>query len=207
MYLSFHYTLILIHSSEMTSNVMRPGLTGFDKEAIKSYTYHGFLLYILYMYLKYFEADTPIYQADLVLGFFCSIFAWFLFSYMLGLYQIRRGLTKMDLEPTTRAWHGGPWLTPIQRAVRETGSMGMGFATAWRDVETTYILMWLGGLCLAGVGFWFVEVSKESELIKLRARLEEQAKKEGVNLDISKESEKQMAGNAKEGKEKKTRKD
>ncbi|KAJ3178276.1 hypothetical protein HDU85_005273 [Gaertneriomyces sp. JEL0708] len=207
MHLSFQLQYDTNSYCEMISNLMRPGLTGFDKEAIKSYTYHGFLLYILYMYLKYFEADTPIYQAELVLGFFCSIFAWFLFSYTLGLYQIRRGMTKMDLEPTTRAWHGGPWLTPIQRAIRETGSMGMGFATAWRDVETPYILMWLGALCVAAVGFWFVEVSKESELIKFRARLEEQAKKDGVNLDISKESEKQKAGDAKEGKKKKTRKD
>ncbi|KAI9093728.1 hypothetical protein DFS34DRAFT_630108 [Phlyctochytrium arcticum] len=160
----------------MAGNVMRPGVHGYDEDALKSYTWHGMLVYALWMYLRFFGGETA--QNALLVGFGTVVFTWIALSYGLGLYQIHRGNTKMDEERTTRAWNQGPHLTPNLRGLREGLSHFLGFATAFGATEPKYMAMFVVGMIGVTFAFCKVEEMKEIERAELRQKAAEQAAKD-----------------------------
>lgn len=147
-------------------NLMRPGKTGLDQDSLVSYAFHGFLAWVLFMYLRYFDPNSGS-DIQLVVAFFCTVFVWTFVSYALGLYQLRKGFSKKDLEPTTRAWTDGPHLSPVQRAIREGLSHLAGFACAWGDATPLFVASFLAIFLIVTYGFYLVELEKEKEMMQI----------------------------------------
>ncbi|TPX70243.1 hypothetical protein SpCBS45565_g01873 [Spizellomyces sp. 'palustris'] len=158
-------------------NVMRPGKTGFDQDAIVSYAFHGIMFWALFMYLGYIEQSVES-QTQLVTGFLTTIFVWFLLSYAFGLWQLRKGQTKLDPEPTTRAWTGGPHLSAGQRGLREGLSHLIGFTTAWGNADVKLIAGFLVAFVAVSFGFWKIEQEKDREMEEIIKRAQEQPAEE-----------------------------
>ncbi|KAI8822116.1 uncharacterized protein EV422DRAFT_566551 [Fimicolochytrium jonesii] len=162
----------------LASNLMRPGKHGLSRECMQNYAIHGAPGYVMYMYLKFVigQETIPHYLS----GFFTTVFMWVVFSYGFGLYNMWRGMTGKDIEPTTRAWEMGPHLTPPQRATREVLSIFAGCSWALLEESGLIIAAAVALLALIGYGFYVVEWDKEADWVKTMTKYAEEKKKEGV---------------------------
>ncbi|KAI8820509.1 uncharacterized protein EV422DRAFT_73680 [Fimicolochytrium jonesii] len=181
----------------LASNFMRPGKHGLNEEALQSYATHGVLVWLMYFYIKYMEGKDAIWP--FVGAFAATACAWLAFNYAFGLVNLRKGNTEKDPDSVTRAWDDGPHLTPVQRAIREASSILTGFATQWAQVQSIYILAFLGGFCVVGYGFYIVECEREVGWVEMMEHIK--AKGNGISVDAagghSKEGEKTTTGGQK----------